>query len=620
MNPQTEWQRAITTLAAVAIPVVVVAAIYWARSIFIPIALAVFLAFVLGTPVAWLQRRGFRRLPAVLGAVGIVVLVGGVIGGVVTWQLTKLTETLPEYTPRIVEKLRSAKSMVGADQGDRFEKLVNDVTGVFYAKKKEPKGAAVVIVEPEGGSAFTQLQAYVGPVTELVGQAAFGAVLAVFMLLKKEDLRNRIIRLTGDTQLTTTTKAVNDASRRISRYLFTQLLLNSSFGLLVFIGLLIAGVPYALLWGVLAWIMRYIPYLGTWLGLIPPTFVTLALSDGWWQPLTVVAIYGGLELICNNIFEPWLYGQSMGVSEVAQLVSAAVWAFLWGPVGLILSGPLTVCLLILGKYVPRFEFLRVLLGDEPALTTDVRLYQRLAAHDQDEASDIAREELKTSTPEQVFDRVLVPALSYAKRDLENQTLSREELRAILGLTREIVYEVDEARLVPGAPRTAAAEPEQRVRVIAIPAKDEADEVALEMFRSLMDEERWEIEVAPVESLTSEVMTQIRALKPAVVVIGALPPGGLAHTRYVCKRVRREFPTSKLMVGRWGLVNAVDENRDRLTEAGADMVSTSLAELKQHLSGWQGVLTDAQPASPGEGAPKSGPGGGVGTATALNPRA
>ena len=619
MNPQTEWKRAITTLAAVAVPVVVVAAIFWARAIFIPIALAVFLAFVLGTPVAWLQRRGLRRVPAVLSTVGLVILVVGVVGGVVTWQLAKLTETLPEYTPRITGKLSSLQSAVGIGQDNRFEKLVNDVTEVFAPRKRDPK-VQTVVLEPESGSAFTQLQAYAGPVTELIGQAAFGAVLSVFMLLKKEDLRNRLIRLTGDTQLTTTTKAVNDASKRVSRYLFTQLLLNTSFGVLVFVGLLIAQVPYALLWGVLAWIMRYVPYIGTWLGLIPPVVVSMALSDGWWQPLTVIAIYGSLELICNNIFEPWLYGQSMGVSEVAQLISAAVWAFLWGPVGLVLSGPLTVCLLILGKYVPRFGFLRVLLGDEPALTADARLYQRLAAHDQDEASEIAREELKTGTPEQVFDQVVVPALSFAKRDFENHTLSREEFQSILRLTREIVYELDDAKLVPVGTTAGDADPKSRIRVLAIPAKDDSDEVVLEMFRTLMDEDRWEIEVAPVESLTSEVVTRIRSLKPAVVVIGALPPGGLAHTRYVCKRVRREFPTAKLMVGRWGLADGVEENRERLTEAGADTVSMSLAELKQHLGGWQGVLTDTQPPSPGEASPKSEAAGGVGTAAASLPRA
>lgn len=619
MNPQTEWKRAITTLTAVAVPVVVVAAIYWARAIFIPIALAIFLAFVLGTPVAWLQRRGLRRLPAVLGTVGLVLLVGGVVGGLVTWQLARLTEALPDYTPRITEKLMAAKAKLGTDQGDRFENMINDVTGVFATKKLDPK-IQTVVIEPEGGSAFTQLQTYVGPVTELIGQAAFGAVLSVFMLLKKEDLRNRIIRLTGDAGLTTTTKAVNDASRRVSRYLFTQLLLNTAFGVLVFVGLWFAGVRYAFLWGVLAWIMRYVPYIGTWLGLIPPVVVSIAMSDGWWQPLTVIAIYGALELICNNVFEPWLYGQSLGVSEVAQLISAAVWAFLWGPVGLVLSGPLTVCLLILGKYVPRFEFLRVLLGDEPALAADARLYQRLAAHDQDEASEIAREELKAGTPEQVFDRVVIPALSFAKRDFESQALSRDEFHSILGLTREIVYELDDARLVPVTASAAVDEPRPRIRVMAIPAKDESDEVVLEIFRTLMDHERWEVEVAPVESLTSEVVTRIRAFKPAVVIIGALPPGGLTHTRYVCKRVRREFPAAKLMVGRWGLTEALDENRTRLMEAGADSVSASLAELKQQLGGWQGVLTDGHPVNPGEGPPKSSPGRGVGTAAATIPPA
>ena len=214
-----------------------------------------------------------------------------------------------------------------------------------------------------------------------------------------------MIRLTGDAQVTTTTKAADDASKRISRYLFMQLLINTAFGVIITVGLLAIGVDYALLWGFLASLMRYVPYIGTWLGLIPPAGRSrCAMSDGWWQPITVLALYVGLEVICNNVFEPWLYGTSMGLSEVAQLVAAAFWAFLWGPIGLILSGPLTVCLLVLGKYVPRFQFLEVLLGDEPALGAGrAAFYQRLTARDQDEATEVAREELKKSSAEEVFD-------------------------------------------------------------------------------------------------------------------------------------------------------------------------------------------------------------------------
>ncbi len=591
-----EWQRALTTMSGVAVFGVVVAALYWARSIFIPVALAVFFTFVMSPVVAWLQRRGLGRLPAVIGTVALGVLAAALVGGLVAWQLASLSQTLPDQAPKIMAKLAGAKHWLVGEGESRFGKMMDDIASVFSspAAPKEPRpGVPVVQVEPQGSTLSSQVQEYVSPAMEVAGQAAFAFILSVFMLMKKEDLRNRLIRLTGDTQVTTATKAVDDASQRVSRYLFMQLLINSTFGVVITLVLLAIGVKYSLLWGFLASVMRYVPYLGTWIGLIPPVIFSLATSEGWWQPITVIAVYGGLELTCNNVFEPWLYGTSMGLSEVAQLVAAAFWTFLWGPIGLILSGPLTVCLLVLGKYVPRFEFFEVLLGDEPALAPDVRLYQRLAARDQDEATEVAREELKRTSAEHVFDVVMIPALTYAKRDHGQHALSDDDLRGILQSAREITAELIESRLVPPAGPVATHGEVERVRVLAVPARDEADEVALEMLRGLLDPARWEVEVSPVERLTSEVVAAAGEVQPAVIVIGSLPPGGLAHTRYLCKRIAQQFPDARLVVGRWGLAGEVEVNREQLIEAGADHVTTTLAETVQHLTGWAAPLTEQQ---------------------------
>jgi hypothetical protein len=439
---------------------------------------------------------------------------------------------------------------------------------------------------------------------ELLGQIGFAFILSVFMLLKKEDLRNRIIRLTGDTRVTTTTKATDDASKRISRYLFMQLLINSAFGVLITVVLLAIGVDYALLWGFIASLMRYVPYIGTYLGLLPPLVFTMALSDGWWQPLTVLALYAGLEIICNNVFEPWLYGTSMGLSEVAQLVAAAFWAFLWGPIGLILSGPLTVCLLVLGKYVPRFEFFEVLLGDEPALAPDVRLYQRLTARDQDEATEVAREELKKGSAEEVFDKILVPALTYARRDFDQGDLAREDLQNILESMREITDDVVEHRLIPEGGSGDDEPGADKVRILCVPARDEADEVALDMLKGLLDPAKWEVEVSPVERLTSEVVAIAGKSRPGAIVIGSLPPGGLAHTRYLCKRISQQFPDVRVAVGRWGVGEQADENRAQLGPVGATHVATSLTEMSQHLRGWRSALRAQQKPIPEETDPQS----------------
>jgi predicted PurR-regulated permease PerM len=593
-NPKLEWQRALTTLSALAVVVVVVTALYWARSIFIPVALAVFFTFVLSPIVYGLQKRGLGRLPAVIGSATVAVLGATVVGGIIAWQLGSLLDTLPDKSKAIAAKLTRAKTEVLGKGDSRFGAAINDITAVFIPRAPE-QGPQVVVAQPAGGNFFAEVSAYISPTLELVGQAAFGAILAVFMLLKKEDLRNRFIRLTGDTRVTTTTKAVDDASKRISRFLFTQLMLNTAFGVAITLGMATLGDRYAVLWGALAAVMRYVPYLGTWLGLAPPVLVALGTFDGWTQVILILALYGGLEIICNNVFEPWLYGSSMGLSEVAQLVAAAFWAFLWGPVGLILSGPLTVCLLVLGKYVPQFQFLDVLLGDAPALSPDVQVYQRLAARDQDEAEQVARQELRKSSLEAVFDTVMVPALSYARRDVEGHTLDRADLAVLLRDAREIIDELAENRLTPAGVAKPDTPP---VKVLAVPARDETDEVTLEMLRRLMSDGRWEVDVLADETLGSEVLAKVRELNPGAIVIGSLPPGGLAHTRYLCKRLRSHFPGARLMVGRWGQKNGeLAESRDQLIAAGAEFVAISLAEMKQHLAGWASALGTAGTAAP-----------------------
>jgi predicted PurR-regulated permease PerM len=645
-----------TTLAAIAVFVVVVAALYWARSIFIPVALAIFFTFVMSPVVSWLQRRGFGRLPAVLTTVGGGLVLFLLIGGLIIWQMVGLADSLPNYTENIKEKVGTARGWVLGDGESRFGRMIDEISAVVtQSPTADPSGGTPRLLAPDiaepstktagafGGAAaaggviatatrpaqpsplpprdnqppswLDNIGLYASPVLEVIGQIGFAFLLSVFMLLKREDLRNRIIRLTGDTQVTTTTKATDDASKRISRYLFMQLLINSSFGLIITIVLLAIGVDYAVLWGFMASLMRYVPYIGTFMGVIPPLVFTLALSEGWWQPITVLALYVGLEVICNNVFEPWLYGTSMGLSEVAQLVAAAFWTFLWGPIGLILSGPLTVCFLVLGKYVPRFEFFEVLLGDEPALSSDVRLYQRLTARDQDEATEVAREELKHSSAEEVFDTVLVPALSYAKRDHDQGDLNREDLHSILESMREITDDVIEHRLIPEGGSGDDELGALKVRVLCVPARDEADEVALEMLKGLLDPAKWEVEVSPIERLTSEVVAAAGESRPAAIVISSLPPGGLAHTRYLCKRITQQFPEARVTVGRWGVSEQADANRAQLTEVGAAHVATSLADMSQHLRGWRSALKAQQKQTTGDPATQSGGKRPVGTTSA-----
>jgi predicted PurR-regulated permease PerM len=262
---------------------------------------------------------------------------------------------------------------------------------------------------------WLSLTDYLGSAVEVLATLAFALVLLVFFLLGREDLRDRIVLLAGKTRLALTSKALEDITDRVSRYIVMVALVNGGFGVLLTAGLFALQVPYALLWGFLAAALRFIPYIGPWIGAVFPIAMSLAISEGWWQPLAVFGFVMVLELVSNNVVEPLVFGRSTGVSPTALLVSAAFWLYLWGPIGLVLSAPFAVCLVVLGKNVPQLGFLNLLLGDVPALRADVGLYQRLMLGDQDDAAALVLRRMKKSPSEEIYDEMLVPALNHTRR-------------------------------------------------------------------------------------------------------------------------------------------------------------------------------------------------------------
>ena len=568
----SDWQRALVALTATVIGAVVIGLLSWARTIFIPVTLAIFLAFVLTPVVSRLQRRGLGRTLAVVATVGMVVLGSFAIGTVILQQITQLAGTLPDRREAIKEKITEAKKMVVGNGENRFGKLVDGVGEII---SPTPAGGANVVVEQAPPSMASQWSGYLDPAVEMLGQAAFTFILTVFMLLNREDLRNRMIRLLGSGSVTTTTKAVDDASRRISKYLLSQLMVNTTFGLIITVAMFALGVNYSILWGFIATLMRYVPYIGTWIGLIPPVLFSFATAEGWGQPIAVFGVFIGLEMISNNLVEPKLYGQSMGLSEVAQLVAAAFWSFLWGPIGLILSGPLTVCLLVLGRHVSQFEFFVILLGDQPVLDPQVAFYQRLAARDQDEAAELAVAAARAKGPTEALDEMVIPALVLARRDHELGNLDKADLRYVVLAAREVAEEVAELRVTPTEPGDA------RVRVLVCPARDETEHVAAEILALTLDTARWEVKVAADETLASELVEQVADFRPAVVVVATMPPGGLSHARYLLARLRQRFPEVKLIVGRWGTELAEADNRTE-TIKNNDGIDRTLAATRKRL--------------------------------------
>lgn len=571
-----EWRRAIVNLGWVVTATIVVLALYWARSVLIPIALAVLITFILSPLVVRLQHHGLGRTAAVGTTLLLAALFITGIGALVSNQLSQLAETLPSRRQAIKEKVAAAKRSLVGDGDSPFGQLLNDVAEVI---SPEPPSNEVMLVKPASPSFATQAEKYLGPAAELMGQAAFTGVLVIFMLHRREDLRNRAIRLLGD-RVMTTTRAVDDASQRISRYLSRQLLVNSAFGLVIGGGLFLLGVKYSLLWGFLSGLLRYVPYIGTWIAVIPPFLLSLTSAANWggvWgQPLAVLGLYAFLEITCANFLEPYVYGKSMGASEVAQLVSAALWAFLWGPIGLILSGPLTVCLLVLGRYVDGFRFLVILLGDEPPLSPRLAFYQRLLAKDQDEASEVAMEMARKDGPDKAFDELLAPALSLARRDSVAGDLDGNDLNAIINSVREIADEIDALREAPAEVHIDAA------RILVCPARDKTDSVAVQLLALSLDSHRWEVKFAGDEILASELVEMIAAFRPAVVVIGTVPPGGRSHARYLMARVRHRFPEQRMLIGRWG---AEDEEPPPPGEAirESDGIDRTLADTRKRLA-------------------------------------
>jgi predicted PurR-regulated permease PerM len=570
------WQRALVVLTGTVVGVVIVACLYWAQKVFIPVALAVFLTFLLAPLAGFLQRRLGRTLSVVLVVLLGMLVLGGIVW-LVTAEATSVAGELPKYTENIKEKIQSLRQMGRGPISERLGKMIRDITGDWESPQPSPPW-------------LSHLPALISPVVESLGGLALALVLVVFMLLKREDLPNRLIRLVGQGRITITTKAVDDAGRRISRFLLMQVIVNSGYGTVLAIGLLLIGVPHALLWGFLAAVLRYVPYLGTCMTAVLLMVLSLAIFPGWMQPLLVLGLIVALELAAYNIVEPWLFSQSMGVSAVALLVAAAFWAFLWGPIGLILSSPLTVCLVVLGKYVPQLEFLDVLLGDEPGLDADVSYYQQLLARNQDEATQLVLTRTRTSPPEQVYDELLIPVLNYARRDRERDDLTEADEQFVLRATREILEDLGERQAAASAAEEPRA-PASRVLVLGCPGRDEADGLALEMLRQVVDPAQWEVEVLSTELPAAELVALAAEKRPAIICIGALPPGGLAHARYLCKRLRARLPGAKIVVGRWGLRGNVEQNQEQLREAGADLIETTLAQTRDDLNAWLPALAD-----------------------------
>jgi len=439
----------------------------------------------------------------------------------------------------------------------------------------------------------------------LVGPLSTGAAVILFtfvMLLKREDLRDRLIRLVGYADLNRTTQVMEQAGDRVSRYLRMQLVVNVSYGIPVGIALYLLGVPNAALWGLLATVLRFIPYIGPWIAAAFPVALAFAISDGWTLVLWIVGVFVVLELLSNNVLEPWLYGSSTGLSVLAILVAAVFWTWLWGVPGLLLSTPLTVCLFVLGRYVPGLSFLEVMLGDEPVLSPLDRFYQRLLAMDTEEVTDLADDCMTAHGRDGLYAELLVPALQLAERDRHRRMLTDERSRWIHDTVRRLIESVAVAEPGEEASKGVGARAvDDSPEICVLCAHDTADELVGTMLVDTLHAAGMRTRLLGASLLTSERVEQATALAPTHLCISALPPGAVLQSGALCRRLRARLPEARIVVALWHAEGDVGRATQRLLAAGATTVVTTINAAINALA--SATPPGHGPAPPTEQAPK-----------------
>lgn len=581
----------------IGILVAVVAVLYVARELFVPLAFAITLSMILAPIVALLEKLRLGRVPSALLVVLIATASVAGAGWLIFNDLVQVAIELPGYRDNITKKIEAlnapGSSALGraAQSVQELGKQIGSPPTVappevpHTAQSPIPHPLAVHIVD-EPGNEFQYIANVVKPFLKPLGIFGMVLIFSLYLLIAHNDLRDRLFRLVGVHQLNLMTQALDDATRRVSRYLMLQLLVNFCFGALCGTGLYLIGVPYAALWGAVAAILRIVPYVGSLVAAGLPLLLSLAVFDGWTHPLMVFLLFATIELLTGNFVEPWLYGVHTGVSSLALLLSTVFWAVLWGPPGLILATPLTVCVLVLGRYMPQFSFLHILLGDEAPLVAEALIYQRLLAMDEQEARAVAERYLKEHTLAKLYDLVLIPTLSMAEQDRHKGGLDQAREEFVFLSIKEMLAEFPDYSLktspggVPAAGGNGSPEPKPEWpsgRVLCIPSNDEADEISASMLSQLLELAGCAALSFPVDPDLREMLEVLQPSANDVICISALPPFAFSHAKALSRQLRASFPQTKIVVGVWGFPGETQQALERFQAPRPDHLVTTLAQ-------------------------------------------
>lgn len=584
-------------MVAVLVAVAIVAVLYFAREVIVPIILAVLLTFLLAPAVRWLRRLRLGRVAAV-GVTALIAFIAiAAFAALLVGEVSSLAQQLPEYRDNLESKIRSLPSAApGTGAFGRAARMLQELgKELRNSESQQPapapgpppagppemapaKPVPVQIQQPEPGP-LQIVQDVIGPLLQPLAAAGLVVVFVIMILLEREDLRERLLRLAGRGDLHRTTEAMNDAAERISRYLLSQLVVNLSCGVPIGLGLAVIGIPNAALWGALVVLLRFIPYLGIVIAAAFPLALAIAVAPGWMLLVWTALLFIGVETIVANIVEPFVYGGSTGLSPVALIAAATFWTWLWGPIGLLLSTPMTVCLVVLGRHVPQLKFLDVMLGNEPVLTPEERFYQRLLANDPEEATEQAEAFARDRSLLDFFDEVALVALTRAQADSDRDVLTLENRSHFKGAIAALLENLAEDQADGSAPNDAIRPKSASSGIVCVAGRNELDEAAALLLAHLLSRERQMdtgLPFAP-DTLSSDTSRLPLFKDAAVVCLSLISTSSPARARYLVRRIRRRAPRARVLVCFWGPAARETPPDEMRAATAGDAVAFSLRQ-------------------------------------------
>ena len=568
----------------------VIGFMYAAGEVLKPLALAILLSFALAPIARFLEHRGLPRVPAVALTVVFALTAIGFMTYQVGAELNILADNVDKYQENITTKIQRLKP----GQASAIEKVNSAITDMSKTLTTDTPPDIQQVRLTKESNFFAETEELLGPYLEGMGTGFIVLILLLYLMINRENMSDRLTQLFGQGRISLTTRTISEVGERISKYLVIFASMNTAMGIVVGLGCYFIGIEYAVLWGFLAGALRFIPYAGPATAFALPLLFSVARYQGWYEPLALVALYTVIEIAANMVLEPVIYGKTTGVSALALLVAAMFWTWLWGPLGLLLSTPLTVSLAVLGKYVPSLHFFATFLHEDIDLDPSIRYYQRMLASDQDGATEVIDELLKEKPRAQVFDEVVIPSLSLAERDHARDEIDELELAFVHRTTDSVLDDLaDEPEInlstlasdanaptaTPGVPATPTASP---LRIMALPAHDETDALVLRMLELLLKPTGVNLLMGELTASPLEAVERISAEDPDLVLISHLPPDGLTATRYLIRRVRARFPKLPIAVARWDHDSVGENVTKSLTAAGANRIFNSLVDAREFL--------------------------------------